>query len=274
MKASAVQNSYTLGQTLSASWFSFPQPHPKAKLRLFCLPYAGSGANIFYKWPANLPTSVELVLVNAPGREHRLREKPFVRLQSLVESLGRALLPYADKPMAFWGHSLGGLISFELSRYLRRAFGLQPMQLFISACGAPHVTPKLPRLHDLPDEEFVSKLRQVVGANTSMFNNIEFLKLLLPTLKADCAICETYSYTSEPPLDCAITVYGGIDDCNVKYEYLEAWQEETTGRFAMHLFRGAHFFIHSDEALVLKALSEDLNELESKIGIPPQNFFY
>lgn len=269
-----MQNSYTLDQPLSASWFSFPLPNPLAKLRLFCLPYAGSGANIFYKWPASLPACVELVLVHPPGREHRLREKPFVRLPPLVESLGRMLLPYADKPMAFWGHSLGGLVSFELSRHLRRAFGLEPIQLFISACGAPQITPGLPRLHDLPEEEFASKLRQVVGASTPMLDNMEFFKLMLPTLRADCAICETYSYESESPLNCGLTVYGGIDDRNVKYEYLEAWRKETTGRFAMHLFRGTHFFIHSDEALVLKALSEDLNELENQIGLPQQHFLY
>jgi medium-chain acyl-[acyl-carrier-protein] hydrolase len=94
-----------------------------------------------------------------------------------------------------------------------------------------------------------------------LYNNAEFLKVLLPTLRADLAVCETYTYASEPALDCGISVFGGLKDHGVKYEYLKAWQTETTGSFALHMFAGGHYFVRTDEAPVLKALSEELATL-------------
>src|SRR5689334_8588967 len=103
------------------AWLSFPRPNPAAAVRLFCFPYAGGGSNIYYKWAGQLPDQVELCLVHLPGRERRLKETPFDRLSHLVAALERPLLPYLDRPVAFWGHSMGGLICFEMARFLRRA---------------------------------------------------------------------------------------------------------------------------------------------------------
>lgn len=253
-------------QSKAGAWFSFPKPNPLAKLRLFCFPYAGSGANIFYNWPRNLPESVEMCLVHLPGREQRLREKPFYSMSALVGALGRSILPFIDRDVAFFGHSMGGLVSFELSRQLRREFGLEPARLFVSGCSAPRNAHLLPRIHRLPTPEFLNELRRLNTATGPMSNDDQILQLMLPTLRADFTVCETYSYLNEPPLDSAISVYGGLQDYKVKHEYLEEWRKETTGTFALHLFRGGHFFIHTAESLVLNALSEELGNLASKAG--------
>lgn len=244
-------NSTNLGLPSASAWFSFPKPNPAAKVRLFCFPYAGSGANIFYKWHASLPDEVELCLVNLPGRDLRLKEKPFDRMSKLMQAIEYPLLPFLDKPVALFGHSMGALICYELSRHLRRRYGAQPAHLFISGCGSQRSL----------SAENLPALKTFEGAAETALNKATFLQLMLPTLKADLALCETYSHTTETPLDCAISVYGGLEDCMVKPEALEAWREETTGPFALHLFDDGHFFIQSNEALVLKALSEELRHM-------------
>jgi medium-chain acyl-[acyl-carrier-protein] hydrolase len=243
------------------TWISFPRPNPAAAVRLFCFPYAGGGSNIYYKWASQLPDQVELCLVHLPGREQRLKETPFDHLPQLVQALERPLLPYLDRPAAFWGHSMGGLICFELARQFRRAYGLQPAQLFISASGAPQRMRWPASVLDRQPLQFLHEVQSLNQSTCLTPEKAMLVPLMLPALKADLTLCATYCYETESPLDCAITAFGGLDDQQVKREYLEAWQEETTGRFALHLFDGDHFFIHSAESKVLKALSEELRRL-------------
>jgi surfactin synthase thioesterase subunit len=252
--------------SVGGDWFGFPKPNPAAKVRLFCFPYAGSGANIFYKWPGSLPDQVELCLVQLPGRAHRQSEPPFDEMSHLVRALERPLLPYLDMPMAFFGHSMGALISFEISRHLRREYGVQPAQLFISGCGARQRLELAPPIHSLEPAQFLSELRLRNFTSIPASDRNQLQRLMLHTLQADFAVCETYSYAADTPLDCAITVYGGLQDPYVRYEYLEDWRKETIGRYALHLFRGDHFFIHSAESLVLKELSKELQRIADDLG--------
>jgi medium-chain acyl-[acyl-carrier-protein] hydrolase len=243
------------------TWTSLPKPNPGAAVRLFCFPYAGAGSNIYHKWAESLPDRVELCLVHLPGRERRLKEPPFGCMSELVRALERPLLPYLDRPAAFWGHSMGGLISFELARHYRRAYGLRPAQLFISATGAPRRVCLPAPLQDPQPVDFLREMQGLSQASRLTADRLPLFKMMLPTLKADMAMCASYGYQAEAPLDCPITAFGGLDDCQVKCEDLDAWREETAGRFALRMFRGDHFFIHSAESQVLKALSEELLRL-------------
>ncbi|MGO9606242.1 MAG: thioesterase II family protein [Candidatus Binataceae bacterium] len=119
------------------SWIPFRKPGPGARLRLFCFPYAGAGALIFRNWSDALPADVEVCPVQLPGRGTRLMERPFTQLSPLVEALADALVPLLDKPFAFFGHSLGSLVSFELARRIRKQYGVDPLGLFVSAGPAP-----------------------------------------------------------------------------------------------------------------------------------------
>ncbi|MEN9565690.1 MAG: hypothetical protein RLZZ69_886, partial [Cyanobacteriota bacterium] len=123
----------------SKSWTICPQPNPQAKLKLFCFHYAGGGASSFHNWSDNLPSSVEVHFVELPGRGFRLAEKAFVSLNPLIEAIANALHHNLDKPFAFFGHSMGGLICFELARLLRKKYGLNPLHLFVSAHRAPQL---------------------------------------------------------------------------------------------------------------------------------------
>src|SRR5437763_149373 len=107
-------------------WLAVPKLNPRASLRLFCFPYAGGGASIFHRWSRSLPQSVDVCAVQYPGREHRWKEPPVTRLSDLVQALRQALAPYMDKPFVLYGHSMGGLVGFELARLLRKEGGPQP----------------------------------------------------------------------------------------------------------------------------------------------------
>ncbi|HEX8185986.1 MAG TPA: thioesterase II family protein [Blastocatellia bacterium] len=241
-------------------WITTHRPNPRARLRLFCLPYAGGGTSIFYTWPDSLPPSIEVRPVQLPGRGSRLNERPFTEMGPLVRSLARAMLPYVDKPFAFFGHSMGALVSFELARQLCREYGLSPSHLFVSGCVAPQLTGSGKRTYALLDPEFVEELRHLNGTPRELLANEEFMSMMLPVLRADFMVCETYKYVNDIALDCPVTAYGGLQDYSVRCEDLEAWRCQSTGSFSMHMFRGDHFFLHTAQSLLLQALSLDLDQ--------------
>lgn len=245
----------------SKSWIVYPQPNSQAKLRLFCFHYAGGRAWIFRNWSDDLPSSVEICSIELPGRGFRLIEPPFTSLDPLVEAIASALLPHLEKPFAFFGHSMGGLISFELTRTLRKNHGLKPLHLFISGHRAPQLPDPDPPIHNLPESEFVDELRDLEGTPEEVLENAELMQLLLPSLRADFAVIETYAYVAEPPLECPITAFGGLQDQEVSYDELKAWQEQTNASFSLHMLPGNHFFLHSAQLLLLKLLSQDLHRL-------------
>ncbi|MEM8722520.1 MAG: thioesterase II family protein [Cyanobacteria bacterium P01_G01_bin.39] len=249
----------------SKSWFICPKPNPRAKLRLFCFHYAGGGAGSFRDWSDNLPPSVEVHFVELPGRGFRLAEKAFVSLNPLVKAIADALHPFLDKPFTFFGHSMGGLICFELTRLLRKKYGLNPIQLFVSAHRAPQLPDPDPPIYNLPDAEFLEELRDLEGTPQEVLENAELMQLLLPTLRADFTVVDTYKYTAESPLDYPITVFGGLQDQEVNYEELEAWQEQTTAAFSLQMLQGNHFFMHSARSLLLEYLCQDLNQLAGEV---------
>jgi medium-chain acyl-[acyl-carrier-protein] hydrolase len=216
------------------------------------------GASIFRTWSDCLPADVEVCPVQFPGRETRFMETPFARLSPLVEALAQALDPLLDKPFAFFGHSFGALVGFELARQLRRRFGVQPARLFVSAGRAPQIPPRGRPIHALPEEEFMAELRRLNGTPGKVLENAELMQSMLPILRADFAVYETYVYATEPPLDCFISGFGGLQDQKVSRGDLEAWRDQTSVSFSLRMFPGNHFFLNAIRPLLLQALYQDL----------------
>jgi medium-chain acyl-[acyl-carrier-protein] hydrolase len=242
---------------VSAQWITYRKPNPQAKLRLFCFPYAGGGAAVFRSWVDRMPHTIEVCPVQLPGRETRLAESPFNRLSTLVEAAAQALLPYLDKPFAFFGHSMGALISFELARQLRRQHGPQPVHLFVSARLPPQIPDKSPRTYDLPEAEFINELRSLDGTPKEVLEHPELMGLMLPMLRADFAVCQTYNYVYEPPLNCPLTVFGGLQD-ETDRESLEPWREQTIASFSLRMLPGDHFFLHAARSQLIRVISQEL----------------
>jgi medium-chain acyl-[acyl-carrier-protein] hydrolase len=192
-----------------------------------------------------------------------LGELPINQLSTLVREIAGAILPYLQEPFAFYGHSMGALISFELSRYLRRRHGLQPVQIFLSAKSAPQLPPLEPPIHVLPEPEFVERLRDLNGTPRQVLEHRELMQVMFPILRADFTACETYVYTDDAPFDFPLTVYGGLQDEKITRDRLDAWRMHTTAPFAVRMFPGDHFFIHQHQPQLLRTLYTDLYQLTS-----------
>lgn len=254
------------------SWLPRTVSDSRARLRLFCFPYSGAGASIYYRWIGQLPEGIEVCPVELPGRGSRMTEPPISRVGPLVEGAAAALLPHLDRPFALFGHSMGALACFELARLLGRRHGLHPVRLFASGHGAPHLPDREPPIHALPEPELVAKLREFGGTPEGVLANAELRELILPILRADFAVCETYAYAAEPggqdgpPLSCPISAYGGLADREVLPEELDAWRTQTSGAFTIRMFPGDHFFLQSAQPLVLRSIARDLEDQLSAIS--------
>jgi medium-chain acyl-[acyl-carrier-protein] hydrolase len=240
-------------------WITRPRPAPRPRLRLFCLPHAGGGASSFRGWADALPSDVETCPVQLPGRENRITEKAFDRLEPLVEALADAVDPWLDRPFALFGHSNGALIGFELARTLRARGRPGPVHLFASGRRAPDLPASTPPIHAHAEPEFLAELAELGGLPTALLEHRELLALLVPTLRADVSIHETYVFQEQAPLACPITGYGGVADPKVKREQLDAWARHTAGPFVRRMFPGGHFYLQDDRETTLRTLSADLH---------------
>ena len=243
-------------------WLYHFKPNPKASIRLFCFPYAGGTALGYRTWAQKFPASVEVVAIQLPGRANRIQEPPIAKLTDLLEPIAAALAPFLDMPFALFGHSMGALIAFELARFFRRQGRALPWHLFISGRKAPQLSSERAPLYNLPKDELLAELQQLDGTPREVLEHPELMDLMLPTLRSDFSICDTYEYTEEAPLTCPITAFGGLQDFDVSRQKIEAWREQTSATFTLRMFPGNHFFIHSNEMLLLNLLATQLGLLQ------------
>jgi surfactin synthase thioesterase subunit/glycosyltransferase involved in cell wall biosynthesis len=242
------------------AWFPRVDEPSGARLRLLVFPHAGGGASAFRRWAGRLGPEVALCPARLPGRENRAGEAAFTRMKPLVEALADALLPHLHQPFAFFGHSMGAAVAFELVRHLRRHRQVLPRGLFVSGARAPqfrlgHVPPPEPS-----EAEFLAELRRLEGVAPEALDDPELMRRLMPALQADTALYRHYAYAEEAPLACPIYAYGGKADLDVTPAHLEAWARQTTAAFAVHYFEGGHFFLQTAEEEFLRQLRNDLRQ--------------
>ncbi|NEP57546.1 MAG: alpha/beta fold hydrolase [Symploca sp. SIO2G7] len=241
-------------------WIKCPQTNPQAKLRLFCLPYAGGGSSIFRLWHRELPSNVELCPIELPGRENRIQEKPISNLEVLTDKLVEVFLPHTDKPFVLFGHSMGALIAYELARKLQQK-DLNPVYLFVSGCQAPNIPELYAPLHLLPDAEFIEKFTSTYSSMPdAVLKEKELMQLFLPVLRADFALVETYIRSQMEPLDCPIFALGGLKDQEASYQRLVAWHKYTRSSFSVQTFPGGHFYLNENRSSLLEFISQVLKD--------------
>lgn len=237
------------------------------QLRLFCLPYAGGGVSAYRKWSSLLPTGVQLFAAQMPGREERFVEPPLRDLDAVLRHLAAAIEPLLDRPFMFFGHSLGALIAYELTQLLRARGRPMPAHLFVSGRRAPCVPIGRRPFHDLPDDELIREIGKLNGTAEGILQNDELMALVLPTLRADFAIHDTYRYREQDALDVPFSVFGGLDDTTSTTENLSAWESLTTRGARLSLFKGGHFFIEELREEVLAAIHRVLIPLLEPRGV-------
>jgi len=252
-------------------WFENLPPGREGALRLYCFPYAGGNTQVFRGWQRSLAPQASLSLARLPGRGPRIGEPPFQQYKPLITALADAIIPEIPPAFAFWGHSMGALISFELARELRRRGQPVPLALFLSGRSAPQVPDRDPPTFNLPEAEFISELRRLNGTPRELLDSPELKEFFLPTIRADFEVLETYEYEPEPPLTCNICAYGGLEDAHVSAANLKEWSKQTAGAFKIRMFPGDHFYIHSSNDL-LHALRRDVLDLlhEAPAGYQPR----
>jgi medium-chain acyl-[acyl-carrier-protein] hydrolase len=230
-----------------SSWVLCWKNNVQPKVRLFCFPFAGGGAFYYKPWAEILAPDIEICAIQLPGRENRLREQPFTSMEQLLPILVQVLEPLMDIPFAFFGHSMGAIIAFELALYLRRHNKAAPIHLFVSATAAPHLPNHRPLMHLMSDQELLAELTRLGGTPKEVLEDKDMVAMMLPLMRADVSLFETRAYTPDAPLTCPITVFGSMEDNRTNSDELALWQQQTQADFDMHSFSGGHFFLKINE---------------------------
>ena len=232
-------------------------------MRLLCFPYAGGTASLFHSWQAHFPADIQICPVELPARAGRINDTMPLSVAELVERFLEEAAPYFDRPFSLFGHSLGSLIAFELARVLKTRRMPSPVRLFASACHAPQVFRRPRPIHHLADSDFVQALREIDGTPDEILAHQELLGVLLPMLRADFRLADTYRYMPGGPLACAITAVGGSEDHSISRGDLVAWHSQTTGPFNLRIVKGTHFFLRSPGNKLAKMIATLLTEQQS-----------
>jgi acyl transferase domain-containing protein/acyl-coenzyme A synthetase/AMP-(fatty) acid ligase/acyl carrier protein len=233
---------------MSSPWFSISQrEHPTC--RLVCFPHAGGSSAVYSAWVESLPEDIEVLSVNLPGRGARIGEASISDLSALVKELATALEAFSQLPLFFFGHSFGSVVAFEVAKHVA------PKAVFVSSHTAPgtHVATSTAML---PDAEFLEALQSWGFLPSELLQDMELQKAVLPGLRADMAMFESYAPLNDQVLDVPIWAFGGVDDKQVPEEAMKAWGEVTTGEFKLQFFPGDHFYL----------LQESLSPLLDAVG--------
>lgn len=245
-------------------WFPFTKFSLHARVRVFCLPYAGGNAAVYRPLMEHMPADIEVCPIELPGRATRIREQPFSHGSLLTSAIVQALRPHLDRPYAIFGYSLGALLALEVARQLRREQRPLPVHLFVAARHAAHLPSPHPTRYMRTDDELVDELRTMGGTPAEVLENEEILKFLLPFLRADFTVDDKYEHKPDPPLPCPITAFGGLEDPGVPRDTLEAWRIHSSGPCRVYLYPGGHFFINQNWGPMAQVLSSALQTLPSR----------
>lgn len=224
-------------------WLTSPRPVDDPVYRLFCFPYAGGSAAIYKPWPELLTASVEVQAVQLPGRSGRMEETPVDDIEQVLEALLFAIEPFTDLPFAFYGHSMGALLAFEVTKRLWAEHRVGPTHLFVAARRAPHQPSRNQTLHEQPTEKVVSFLRSLRAVPAEVLDHAELMELLLPALRADLKLDGLYEYAPGAGVSCPVIAFGGQDDEYVLDDEIAGWSMHAGGGFELVTLPGDHFFV-------------------------------
>lgn len=228
-------------------------------LRLFCFPYAGGSAGVFRNWPRGLDPRIDIVAIQLPGRGVRAGEAPITDFPWLVEEVGAAVAATGSRvPFVFYGHSLGALLAFEVCRRARRLGLRRPAMLFASGRQAPHCPVRRRPVAQIDDDEFLAELRTLKGTPPTVLDNAELMQFLLPLIRADFALLDSWRFEHDEPLDLPIVIMNGRADEHAAPEGAAQWARWTRAGSEMLSYEGGHFFLQEQERAVVRDVAERL----------------
>ncbi|AJE80646.1 thioesterase [Streptomyces albus] len=240
-------------------WVRRFHPAPEKPVRLVCLPHAGGSASFFFPFSAALAPHADVLAIQYPGRQDRRGEPLLGTVQELTDAVLEALRPWHDRPLVFFGHSMGAVLSFELARRFERE-GAPVQGLIASGRRAPTVH-REENVHQRGDDALIAEIRALSGTDTGLLADEELLRMVLPAIRSDYKAIETYRYRpdgTQPPLTSPVSVLTGESDPRVSIPEAQAWQELSSGKFTFRSFPGGHFYLTPRQAEVTRAVAEDL----------------
>ena len=242
-----------------------PAPARNVLLKLIAIPYTAGSGSAFASWPAKLGSEIELLSVQPAGRDGGAVDGLHRSISSMVADLGSKLVGELGRPYAFYGHSLGATIAFELARWLRAADAPPPAHLFIGAMSAPQLPNQLARAFEAWPEDIFERASETLWAETlhmviprTILEDPALLKAMLPVLKAEFAMVREYEYRPDGPLDCPITCFAGSEDPPIAIESMKQWEAQTTGAFGLHVVSGDHLFLRSQAEFITGVIRKSL----------------
>jgi surfactin synthase thioesterase subunit len=227
---------------VSETWIRRFHPLADSPVRLVCFPHAGGAASFYYPLSAALQEHVEVLCVQYPGRHERLREPLIGDIAGLADGVTEALEAWRGEPLAFFGHSMGAVVAFEVARRLADSGAPGPVRLFASGRRAPSAY-RNDNVHKGGDAALLADIRALDGTAAALLADEDMLRMALPVLRNDYRAVETYRCLPGPPLDCPVTVLTGDTDPRVTEEEAHAWDEHTAGGFEVRTFAGGHFYL-------------------------------
>lgn len=235
-------------------WIRSFRPAPEAPERLVCFPHAGGSASFYLPVATALSPRVDVVAVQYPGRQDRRNEPGLTSVAELADRIAETLYGWDDKPLTFFGHSMGAVVAFEVARRLEQS-GTGPVRLFASGRRAPSRT-RDERTHTLGDDRLIAEIRSLSGTDSRFLDDEELLRMVLPAIRSDYTAVETYLAAPDDTVRCPVTVLTGDDDPKTSIEEARAWEGHTLGGSELHVFPGGHFYLTERAADVLAVLTE------------------
>ncbi|MFY0631881.1 MAG: thioesterase [Flavobacteriaceae bacterium] len=236
--------------------------------KLFCLHFGGGNQFSLLKLKKSISPSVNVVFLEVPGRGKRLREPLLTNLDSMALDIYKQVKSHLknDEDYILFGHSLGGMLIFLVSRLLRDNYDKMPIHLIPSGVKAPKFNNDGKIIfHQLTESNFKKELFNLGGIPKEVMADKELLDFFLPILKADFTAIETYKYVESEPMDIPITALSGLEE-NISVEDLKKWNNETTKEVEIMQFKGDHFFVLNEldtiGNLINMIFKRDLVELE------------
>lgn len=244
--------------TAADRWLSRYHQADAGAPTLVCFPHAGGASSYFHPVSARLSPAVGVVAVQYPGRQERRAEPPIDSIAGLADALLPVLRPVADVPaLAFFGHSMGAVVAYEVALRLASAGAAPLARLFVSGRRAPSRL-RVGTVHQRDDAGVLAELRSLGGTDTSLLDDPEVQQLVLPALRADYRAVETYREVPGRMLDCPVTALIGDCDPQVTAEEARDWARHTTGPVTLRQFPGGHFYLRDQADAVIELIGAEL----------------